>query len=397
MQIIDDHSNLLVLWEQKQKYLSKLDQIAKLSILEPPDKKKALAEEFSNFIYSGDIDSLYGGVIIKTSRGYCKPLSINFHLAEILIAADQVLYEGKFSYIGKMIMKNIVNGLTRIDRDSNKTIIVKSQYYYAFVELPNLFSMNELTSLLDAKEIALLVSLSAPKDEKFKVKQGNQLLLTDQCSLNDAANKIDMPIKEAQILEFSARNKLRTNKNILLKSQQPGEEKELKNYFEVNSLLLVSVAKLLLCEYSESTSKLSMKLFTSLYEELKRLTPRRRLSNYLIVAGIELLQVNFKTSLLSQINNLIADRPSLLNTLSDSQAIYHEKLITLFVDTAIKNGVEGIERIVNDNDSQAIGEPSVGYEYTEILFLRKTQVSLNTELDRLRSDFNPYRFIFIVS
>jgi hypothetical protein len=183
---------------QKQVILNLLSEIALQPITESPEQRDDLQEKLIQFIYEKPFDSLYGGLVVQQKSHdesafvYLKPKEINRSLSEIFTKADQVLYHGLFSYIAKQI-DDYLAGV--------ELGILGSK------ELPACLNLDELNNALDDKERQLLNAL-VPHN-KLQI-QKECLFISYSRSLEDAALVVNMHYKEAQIVEFSIQNKLKS-------------------------------------------------------------------------------------------------------------------------------------------------------------------------------------------
>lgn len=190
--LFDTQASITEQRQQKTVLLKALNEIAEQPITASPVQRDTLQQQLIQFIYKQPFDSLYGGLVLqKESRSeYFKPKETNQLLSEIFTKADQVFYHGLFSYTAK----KIDDCLTKADHGLKKLI-----------DFPACFTINELNTLLDNNENKLLQSLIHPA--KITLGKENFFISYSQ-PLKDAALRIDMHYKEAQILEFSIQNKL---------------------------------------------------------------------------------------------------------------------------------------------------------------------------------------------
>ncbi len=361
-------NNPLHQWQQKQQILDQLAQIADLPITSESQQRERLLQQFSDLIFKQSLDPLLGGLVIQYDDAndlYQKPLISNIYLAEMLMAADQVFYRGDFSFIGKLITDYLVAQLFQ-----SETGLIDSNRYFKLKQLNCFFSYAKLNSLLKDKEYQLLLVLTSSNSANNSDMDG--LLITYRRSLREAADRINMHYKEAQILEFSLLQKLKADCN----KENEVTANPISNSFEVNCELLVLFSKHLLNEYDPQIAKRSKELFDALKQRLNNDSFDRCSLVNLIYSGIILLQVDFDLEIVATIDRLtlfLAKEPTTekLNEKSN----YQETIIELF------------HQRNNSSPHSSI---------FQLLFLSKQQVDLDVHLMELKAKFNPYRLIFLV-
>lgn len=371
--LIDPNANHLQQWQQKQRILDQLHEIANLPITADPQQRKELQQHFFDFIYQQNFDSLSGGLLVKTEEFYYKPIITNLYLSEILIAADQVFYQGDFLFVGRLILNNIVNRLSITEK-----FIVEHEEYCKKNQLSCFFKQNIIDDLLDKKERQLLFAL-IPKTLAI-----DGCLITYNRSLRDASERINMHYKEAQMIEFSLLNKLKDSRPIdtFVKSER------IENIFELNCELIISLTNCLMIKDNAKTSCLLKILFQDLLKLLKNeLRNRNNLTN-LIYSGIILLQYNFDSELICQIEDLLIQLVKYpVSEIGSEKVAMQEATINLFIKSLSKRGIISGVEVFNPTSN-------LFADKLELLFLSRELVDLNTQLVELRSKFNPYRLVY---
>ena len=370
--LIDPHTNLLHQWKQKQSLMDQLQNTANLPITSSSQQRDTLEKQFTDFVFQNSLDSLFGGLLVNchedqlnsVQQKYYKPAITNIYLAELLIAADQVLYDGSFSFIGNQIVEYLI---TQISNQKNK--LLNTNRYTDLKNLNCFFSHSTLNGLLEGKELQLLLALTSPSPDKEV--DSEYILLSYARPLRDAAANIDMHYKEAQIIEFGLLDKLKNSKHEKHFVSEP-----IENCFEVNCELLVILSKNLLNNYEPNIAKLAMDMFNKLYLEFLNESENRNWLINLIYTGIMLLQLEFDGDLVATIDQLILQLAKEPKTgKADEKSKYQETVIELFRQ----------RRNIESNPSNV-----------QLLFLSKKQIDLDTRLMELRARFNPHRLIFVV-
>jgi len=370
--LINPHTSILHQWKQKQSILDQLQEIASLPITSSSHQRDTLEKEFIEFIFQNDIDFLFGGLLVdghtsqltSSRQKYYKPTITNIYLAEILIAADQVFYHGIFSFVGNQIIGYLIR---EISNGKNNLLDINR-----FTDLNNsdcFFSLSVLKDLLEDKEFHLLIALTSPSS--IKEVSSEDLLLSYTRSLREAAENIDMHYKEAQIVEFSLLNKLKTNK-----FERDFSSSQIENGFVVNCELLALLSKHLINGGDASSAKLAIEIFHGLHKQLLDDSVDANDLVSLIHAGIMLLQIDFDLDLVVIIDKLtlqLAEQSTSQKTNEKSE--YQEMVIKLFQQR--KNAQSNPSKI-------------------QLLFLSRQQIDLDARLMDLRAKFNPCCLVFIV-
>jgi hypothetical protein len=366
--LISPLSNPFHQWQQKQQILDQLAQIADLPITSKSQQRKQLQQQFSDLIFEQSLDPLFGGLVIEyddVNNRYQKPLLTNIYLAEMLIAADQVFYRGDFSFIGKQITDYLVTQLSQ-----SETELIESNRHFKLKQLNCFFSYSKIKSLLNEKENQLLLALTSLYSPKYSNTDG--LLIAYCRSLREAADRINMHYKEAQILEFSLLQKLKTGCN----KENDATVSPIENSFEVNCELLVLLSKCLVNKYDPLTAKRSKKMFDALNQRLNSDSIDRCSLLNLIYSGIILLQVDFDLEIVATIDRLTLQLAKEVNLEKpNKKSEYQENIIRFFQ-----------QRNHCDHNTSKI----------QMLFLAKDKVDLDSRLMEIKARFDPYRLIFLV-
>jgi len=197
--LLTPSSSLLNQWQEKQACLQQLQQVSASTITASTKKRDSLEQTYLSFVYQNSFDPLFGGLIVQKNDLYFKPIITNLYLSEILITAGHILCQGKLLYVGQSSLNNALDKLLVFS-----SFFEVSENYFSQTNLPCYLSSDEINQLLDEKERALFSALS--------FSNGSGTIVSYKCSLINAAKKIDMHYKEAQILEFGFREKLKTHR-----------------------------------------------------------------------------------------------------------------------------------------------------------------------------------------
>jgi len=227
--LIDPNANQLNQCKQKQDYLKKLHRIKNIPVTESTKERDQLEQECLDYIYEKTFDSLFGGLIVEKNNLYYKPIITNLYLCELLVTAGCVFCQGEFLYVGKQILDNVINTLSECSERS-----VKSENYFEQKHLPCYFNKNKIIVLLDEKESQLLFALTSSNKDPG-------ILISYVCSLTEAAEKINMHYKQAQIIEFNFRKKLVS----FGKKSKLFEAQKIEDDFNFNRLLLTSLKNII--------------------------------------------------------------------------------------------------------------------------------------------------------
>ena len=184
-------------WKEKQACLQQLQRISTSPITASTNKRDSLEQAYLSYVYQNSFDPLFGGLIVQKNDLYFKPIITNLYLSEIFTTAGQVLCQGKLLYVGRSSLKNTLEDLSVFSSFSEV-----SESYFNQTNLPCYLSSQEINKLLDERERTLFSALT--------FSDGEGMIVSYKCSLINAAEKIDMHYKEAQVLEFSFREKLKT-------------------------------------------------------------------------------------------------------------------------------------------------------------------------------------------
>lgn len=369
---INPHTNLLEQWSQKQFMLDQLQAIANLPIDSSSRQRDTIEKQLFDFVFQKTFDSLFGGLIVNSNEAqlnsfqqkYYKPVITNIYLAETLIAADQVLYHGTFSFIGKQIVEYLISQVT-----GRKNKLIETHQFTALKNSDCFFCHSTLKGLLDHKELQLLLALTSSSNSKIIDSEG--ILLSYARPLIEAATNIEMHYKEAQIIEYNLLNKLKTSK-----SQREFISNPMESCFDINCELLVLLSHPLINNSVPSKTMLAVEMFYELSRRLDNESTNRNHIVNLAYAGIMLLQAEFDLDLVATIDKLTQQlSKQLKNKAPDDKTKLREQIIGLF---------------------QQRNKTCSKTSKIHLFFLSKQQVDLDTRLMELKAKFNPYQLVFIV-
>ncbi len=460
------------LWLEKQRYLLKLYQLSHASILDDQSTRDRFEQQMVSFIYGNDFDAINGGIILKShnplppltakelqkqtndkvinsadstalKEEYCKPLALNILLTELLTCTDQVLYNGLFSITASRQMQFLFNCLfDHVPAPQN--------------ELSCYFSLDSLSLILDKNELALMTaliadSLASLRDVDDKEKNclninNNGLLVCYHRTLSDAADYINMPYKQAQIIEFQALQKLSRHLSNTHKSLNTDNALMITNYYadalKASSTdktnLLCWLALILVRQLTIEPTTPLIKQLDAIMVELDHVKERllnQAATDYQFEEQLHLLytklneyqlptsKVNFEQVLID-----IEQLPSFFNydkvTLNEQklpQLRYQLLVLKRFLNASnqhfqyfsyrITNASDHIEKltlIFDDYHHQLTSSASALSVDTatsimeqleplvEVIFLPSQQAVLQQQRMKLQSKFNPFQYIFDV-
>lgn len=379
--LISPDSTCLQLWTRKQDLFSQLHEISYQPIDSSMQQRDQLEVLFEKFIYQQNFDVIDGGLIIgkkiahTATTNYHKPIITNIYIAELLIAADQVFYRGDFYFTGKQILAYLLKYLFENDSD-----LLSFSDSFESRNLPCYFVESTITHYLDIKERQLLSALTA--DNQLSKQDENDIHGTYVCytkSLREAASSIDMHYKEAQILEFSLLKKLKKTTTV----SNNFNAVPIKNDFSVNCELLACLCMVLKTKYDQTILEQLKQTFYTLQKRLKSRDTRESLVEF-IYSGIALLQLDFDQDIVSIIEQTTVTLDELPATKkSNVRIIWLEKAISEF-------------QLHNRNIVQSSQQERLSNLNSNLIFLSKQQVDLETQLTKLRSNFTPNQLVFII-
>jgi len=371
------------LWQQKQDLLDQIHSLANDSIFDDPKEKDRLKMKFLEFIYSNRFDPIYGGLIISSELDndeqafvlYHKPLVANLYLNELFMAASQAFYDGEINHHGKLIFNYLIEQLKNSRLEYNNHCRLES--------LKNFYSQEQIDNQLNNKEQELFFALMLEENHS-----NDGYLFSYKQPLKQAANFINMEYKEAQILAFSIKEKL---KGIQIEKEAE-VKKRIPDIFLSKCEFMISLASHDSSSLIVDHKRLLFELFHSLFIQIK--DPKN--SKYwidLIVSGIYLLQLNFDLELLSKLENLTSnfiEISKINNGTNDKRTEFRSELIIQFFAT-LHNGnllSDDFEEVWLNFNGKSKGK-------FEFILLDANQVGLDAQLVDIKSKYNPYRLIFL--
>ncbi len=378
-ELISSTGNHLEQWRKKNDWFCILHNISEEAISSSIEKKDKTQKLFNDFIYQQCFDSLNGGLITinnnsKSENKYCKSLQLNLYISELLVAADQVFYQGDFYHLGKNIIQFYIR-----EFELKSSSLLKYHKVYNLNNLPCFYTEKQLTSTLTNEENELLRALVGVEN--------NGCIVSYKQNLRDASESIGMHYKQAQILEYSIQQKLNAmesmSKNFSIES--------IENYYLVNCELIVSATKLLLNHNNDSVLICIRKIFDQLVEVKDKNSSEQYID--LLYAGINLLQLDF--SLLNNIRKLIIDFSKMDLDLSlHEQNESHLHMIYSFIHSInYEQIIDYFEIDMKLSESFYKKRPHLAP--LKIIFLKRSY-NLDKNLTKLKSKFNPLQLIYVV-
>lgn len=385
----DIYQQLLVLSEQ--------------SIFAPSEEIEQFRVEFLSILYRLDFDPLFGGLIVphdylKKEPHFEKSLVLNSLIADLLLQADRLLYTGELTQVAKLSIQHLHNQL-----QTSQDGLIKTQTYFAKKHSENTFQSEQLKSLLDNQELMLLNALISNNDLALENSLNNkEISIFNKRSLLEAANLINMPFKQAQILVHAIQLKLRT-KSI----ERTILNYEINDMISANSLILHTLSNGIFylgqshdqpheqSSWQNNVDGLMNALMLLLDE--KQLDTNNKVQ--VVLAGIYYLQTNFSrvvanklfTSLRGIGLDALVQKQVKESKLKGKQLVQQLSLIASVISTFNQsNSIDGVE-----GDLQL---SLAGYldEHWTIVILEKNSVLLDSQLVEIKSEFNPYRLVFCV-
>jgi len=384
--LISEQLPLLQQWQQKERILEQFHQLAHASLLSDPKEKDTLLAQFYQLIYNGRFNSLNGGTFVINSKHCHIPTTTNLYLAEILIAADQVFFRGDFLLTARSILQSILAELS-----TNKIITNKQSNSMSINELDCHFTHDQISKTLDDNECALLFSLiklSKPQPD---------YLIAYRRSLKDAASNIEMPIKQAQILEYSLLNKLREAKNIPANVENSILSKDahnafgdiLKQDFAMNCNLIIAASSLSIAEPSGSVTAQLKNVFFTLSDFCQTKIRDRVFIVNLIYAGLILLQLDFDLKIIALISSLIEKIPKDHAPIMSDKQMREESIISDVISELSKQSIFSAEAAQVE-----FYRPQQTVIQTQVIVLTKDAVDYQSRQMNLTAKFHSRRLIY---
>ncbi len=331
--------------------LQALDAIAKQAIDAPMLQRDELDQVFSQTLYHYPFDYLSPGLLVaerpssSTEKLFNKPPRLNLIFADLYTAAAQGLFNGAFKQQSRQILDHYLamfNSGATIGLDETRLSYQQK-----------LISEEVAKDVLTDQELALFYALGKVLGEGYYCQKQ---------SLTDAAKSLAMPIKQAQILEHSMRQKLL--------HQAITKTHTLVFLAEDYCQLILSLCRSSFYDPNDDYSRLAKKLLDSLFV--------RDLKDKLLIeslyAALYYLQLDFDEHLSQQLvkrwhGSDLSD--SLKQTLTSEVAS-----IDAFVDYFI-HGTTGIAK-----------------EQVEIIQLDKNRLKDISQRQVYQSAFRAWRFVF---
>jgi len=374
-------------WQQKQLFLNELHQLSCLPITSSSNKKDEFKSRILDYIFEQSFDALHGGLIVngffpqsKKVLLY-KPTATNIFICESLVAAALVFYEGEFLLIAEKILSMLCNRLN-----------TERHYLLCdFLFTPDKFISNiehkKIERILNHKEIELLEALT----DNQPATHGAYLSIEFHHSLKNAAKKINMHYKQAQIIENTLLEKLSSN---IVNKNSSKLSVVLTNALDTNCDLVIALTNFYL--YSPHSHKLGF--IENTYEEILRQVNQQEFNFFdlcsVVYSGIILLQLDFKLDKLHTILTMLTE----LNTLREKQELQKMESPKLIFQIAFISGFIAEARVLLDNKiPEEIGfiKPTSEKRF-RFTFLNSKAVDLDKRLTEHRSKFDPNHFIFVI-
>jgi hypothetical protein len=386
-----------------------LIKLSELSIFAPAEHITQLKNQLLDLVYQLDFDPLFGGLVLPyelkgSSHYYQKHLEVNSLIAEFLLHSDRLLYTGELTQIARAIFQYLHHQVKVCEQP-----LVNKQSYYAKEYCENTFELQQLESILENNESLLLNALISEQHSGLESANQNriadleieQVAIFYRRSLSEAANLINMPIKQAQIIQHSMQLKLKH-----LPVEQQVRNKSLENPLLTNCLLLRSLSNGIfyleqpqqLSSWQASADKMANALIAllnapSTYDH----TISEKDSIQIIVAATYYLQTNFNVSLYCQlIEHLkLIDLEQFNSQPSESDEIkeakQHLELLAAVISAVAESHLEAPteELLITSLASLVTGR-------WKVQVLEKNSVQLDRQLVAIKSEFNPYRFVFCI-
>ncbi len=375
--------------------------LSEQSIFAPSEQIALFRKHFLNLLYQLDFDPLYGGLLVECSQqnielNYEKPILVNSLIAELLLLSDRLLYTGELTQTAKLVNQHLHHQL-----QINQEKLLKSQVYSAKEYCDNAFQRAQLEELLDSQESLLLSALIVDHHSALETVLNDEIIIVFyNRSLLEAASLINMPFKQAQILEHAIQLKLKSvtfNKQTLTR--------KIDEVILTNCLLLQSLSSGIFYfdhptdrshEHSSWQGNVD-KLFDALMSLLDDNQLSAKESVAIVVAACYYLQTNFSSNylkkLLQHLNQInFAELVQPLNQELENKPILQQLGVLASVVSAINQSVH------IDAEENHLAHSLADYldDRWSIEILQKQAVQLDHQLVQLKSQFNPYRLVFCV-
>ncbi len=373
-----------------------LTELAAQSIMAPKQQVDECSRRLQTLCLQLEFDALQGGLIMPMRTPeephqktlFAKPILINCLIAELLLQADRYLYTGQLNRVAQQSIDYLVTQL-----ENNSQRLITEEPVYALASLYNSFDQSTLHQELEQPELQLLTALICRESLARTNIVGNGVLISYKYQLADAANVINMPLKQAQIIEHSVRTKLNRLAESKVHHYVP-----IANWLTANCRLLQTISQALVLEdkqaWHEKVTQLNHQLMTCLKQT--QLTAEQRIA--IVSAGLFYLQVEFEWScadeLLSQLESI--DFESFVPSMAaQASASANKSLQQLsLISEVVKQLNQTTLASIASHLEPALAQFNNGL--WQVVLLKGDSVELDGQLVKLRSEFNPYRLIFCI-
>ena len=370
--------------------------LSEQSIFAPSEQITVFRKHFLNLLYRLDFDPLFGGLLVpchqqQESTCNTKPILINSLLAELILQSDRLLYTGELTQTAKLINQYLHQRLQATGEDWLNNQIVFSQN-----QSPNTFQRTEI-ELLDSQECLLLSALIVDNHSALETVLENELIsVFYNRSLLQAAKLIDMPFKQAQILEHAIQLKLKSitkDKSVLAET--------IDHPILANCQLLRSLCSGMFYLEQSTEHTFWQTNVDNLFDALLKCLDENDLSVqdriHILAAGFYYLQTKFSSVYLDRLfyhlNKInfdqLAQRLTLNKALESRPTLQQLALLASVTSTFNQSG----QLKVAQNQLEASLANYMDNQWT-IVLLQKDSVQLDHQLVQIKSEFNPYRLVF---
>ena len=367
------------------------------SIFAPPEQITQYREQFFVLLYQLDFDPLFGGLVVQQDCRepevyFEKPLLMNSLIADLLIQSDRLLYTGELTQRAQLIVQYLSLQLVTCEEG-----LLNSQTRFTKEQCANVFQREQLEALLDSQEQLLLGALISNSESTLDgFTQDDTVAIFYKRSLIDAADLINMPFKQAQIVEHASRLKLTAST-----FQEHGRPTAIASLVLTNSLILRTLSSgifyleqpLEQSPWQESADKAMKALIVLLDKKSTSLREKIQIA----IAAVYYLQTKFNHSILEKLihhleqidfEKFVRQETGIGHA---KQAINQLNLLASVISTIDQSGRFDIAA----NKLQALLAPYLTKHWT-IVILENDSVQLDSQLVEIKSKFNPYRLVYCV-
>jgi len=388
---ITSNTTAIELWQYKSSFTSKLNELSKQSILTAPDERIEYQKQFFELIYQAPFDALFGGIILPLSdhnptdvETFIKPIAVNILMAGLLLDADQVFYTGDLNDVGVRIIDHLCKLITKTPSG-----LLEKELLFERPQLDCFFTSEQIHQNLTDKEQSLFIALvgkqSKKSTEQNSLETGHLFCLSQ--NLNSAASEINMPIKQAQILEYSIQSKLKQISTSLSHC-----ERKLNDSLSTNCQLLILLSN---SYHYTSERKLivpATKLANSILETIAHNQMDQQTKVSIIFATLHFLQIDFKLNILDKLCRV-------LDLLSPNEFDQELTPKHLFERQAISEIIEGLvdASLIDVRYAQLTKTLKTSTtKQWQLILLSQRQIDLDRQMVAIRAKFNPYQLVFKV-